>query len=310
MTDQLRLHSCLDPADTPSFLAFLAPHPSPTPGFKPLPGTSLGVRQLASLGPNCDGSLPGTRAPLPATTLLVTTTRYEICRAYFHEGCNRRANSLNASNSMSILSGLSSETSLATRISTRSSPSTGPVPRPPRNARRSINGPANSATKVTPWPRLHDTLFQEGFDISESYLFRILRRAGLTATRHHRSTPQPGQSANDGSVVPDVADVRSLSLKDGRRFPTKVAGLFLFLPLLLDLDLPRGRRRGSVARLGGDPAFAGVARLAGPQAARQSVASVTSATSVMMRAPGCSPVSTSCPRSPTRPTIPTRPNGP
>ena len=38
--------------------------------------------------------------------------------------------------------------------------------------------------------------------------------------------------------MPDIADVRALSLEDGRRFPTKVAGLFLFLPLLLDLDLP------------------------------------------------------------------------
>ncbi|MGZ3392475.1 MAG: hypothetical protein ACXVCF_23195, partial [Isosphaeraceae bacterium] len=45
--------------------------------------------------------------------------------------------------------------------------------------------------------------------------------------------------AHDGSVVPDVADVRALSLEDGRQFPTKVAGLFLFFPLLLDLDLPQ-----------------------------------------------------------------------
>ena len=40
-------------------------------------------------------------------------------------------------------------------------------------------------------------------------------------------------------MVPDIADVRALSLDDGRQFPTKVAGLFLFLPLLLDLDLPQ-----------------------------------------------------------------------
>ena len=39
--------------------------------------------------------------------------------------------------------------------------------------------------------------------------------------------------------MPDIADVRALSLEDGRLFPTKVAGLFLFLPLLLDLDLPQ-----------------------------------------------------------------------
>jgi transposase len=82
------------------------------------------------------------------------------------------------------------------------------------------------------------TLQREGVDVSESYLFRVLRRAGLTETRNRRTAPQPGEFARDGSVVPDVADVRVLSLEDGRRFSTQVAGLFLFLPMLLDLDLP------------------------------------------------------------------------
>jgi transposase len=81
-------------------------------------------------------------------------------------------------------------------------------------------------------------LQREGIDVSESYLFRVLRHAGLTETRNRRPAPQPGDLARDGSVVPDVADVRVLSLEDGRRFSTKVAGLFLFLPTLLDLDLP------------------------------------------------------------------------
>jgi transposase len=89
-------------------------------------------------------------------------------------------------------------------------------------------------------------LLQEGFDVSESYLFRVLRRAGLTTTRHHRSTPQPGEYAHDGPVVPDVADVRALSFEEGRQFPTKVAGLFLFLPLLLDLDLPQAVTRAGL----------------------------------------------------------------
>jgi transposase len=82
-------------------------------------------------------------------------------------------------------------------------------------------------------------LQREGFDISESYLFRVLRHAGLTTTRQGRPVRQPGDYANDGSLVPDIADVRTLALEDGRHFATKVAGLFLFLPLLLDLDLPR-----------------------------------------------------------------------
>jgi len=85
---------------------------------------------------------------------------------------------------------------------------------------------------------IHAALQREGVDVSESYLFRLLRRAGLAATRQRRPSPQPGEYANDGSVVPDIADVRALSLEDGRQFSTKVAGLFLFFPLLLDLDLP------------------------------------------------------------------------
>jgi transposase len=82
-------------------------------------------------------------------------------------------------------------------------------------------------------------LQREGLDVSESYLFRLLRRTGLAATRHRRPSPLPGECANDGSVVPDIADVQALSLEDGRQFATKVAGLFLFLPLLLDLELPQ-----------------------------------------------------------------------
>jgi transposase len=82
-------------------------------------------------------------------------------------------------------------------------------------------------------------LEQDGLDVSESYLFRLLHRAGVDATRQRRPTPQPGECAKDGSVVPDIADVRELALEDGRQFPTKVAGLFLFLPVLLDLDLPQ-----------------------------------------------------------------------
>ena len=86
---------------------------------------------------------------------------------------------------------------------------------------------------------IHTTLDREGHTVSESYLFRILQRAGLATTRHRRPLRQPGERANDGSVVPAVADVRELSLVDGRQLSTQVAGLFLFLPQLLALDLPQ-----------------------------------------------------------------------
>jgi len=83
------------------------------------------------------------------------------------------------------------------------------------------------------------TLQGEGFDMSESYLFRLLQRSGSAAARHRRPPPRPGESAADGSVVPDIADARACRLEEGRRFPTKAAGLFLFLPLLLELDVPQ-----------------------------------------------------------------------
>ena len=112
----------------------------------------------------------------------------------------------------------------------------GPKTSPKRDAIH--DRPANSAAKGPPWPTSVPRSTGR-FDVSESYLFRLLHRAGLAATRQRRPTPQPGEYANDGSVVPDIADVRALALEDGRQFPTKVAGLFLFLPLLLDLDLPQ-----------------------------------------------------------------------
>ena len=93
---------------------------------------------------------------------------------------------------------------------------------------------------------IRTALQQEGFDLSESYLFRLLRRAGLTATRNRRPSPQPGEYANDGSVVPEIADVRALSLETGRQFATKVAGLFLFVPLLLELELPQAVRHAKL----------------------------------------------------------------
>jgi len=164
--------------------------------------------------------------------------RYEICRAYFHDrstaGQLAERFQLQVASVRGIIRDFARDPDINSFF-TVAWP--GPQSSPKRTAihQRACELRHQGHTLA----QTHATLLQEGFDISESYLFRILRRAGLTTTRYHRSTPQPGQSANDGSVVPDIADIRSLCLDDGRRFPTKVAGLFLFLPLLLDLDLPR-----------------------------------------------------------------------
>jgi transposase len=164
--------------------------------------------------------------------------RYEICRAYFYEAvpadeiakrfclhsCSVRAMVRDFARAPEV-----------NALFTATKP--GPKASPKRDAihERACELRRRGATLAD----IRATLEQDGFDVSESYLFRLLRRAGVAATRQHHPTPQPGERAKDDSVVPDIADVRELAIENGRQFPTKVAGLFLFLPLLLDLDLPQ-----------------------------------------------------------------------
>jgi transposase len=163
---------------------------------------------------------------------------YEICRAYFHEGATADQLAerfhLHVGTVRAIVRDFARAPDVnaffaATQPGRKTAPKRAVIHERACALRRQGSTLAD----------IHAALLQEGFDVSESYLFRVLRHAGLTATRQQRSTRQPGAYAKDGSVVPDVADVRALSLEDGRQFPTKVAGLFLFLPLLLDLDLPQ-----------------------------------------------------------------------
>jgi transposase len=83
---------------------------------------------------------------------------------------------------------------------------------------------------------IHQHLTDRGQEISESYLATILREQGLGrgASRGRSRQPVPGELAANGAEVPAVADVRELSLESGREIRTAVAGLFLFLPLLLE----------------------------------------------------------------------------
>jgi transposase len=163
---------------------------------------------------------------------------YEICRAYFHEGSTAdqlaERFQLHVGTVRAIVRDFAREPDVnaffaATQPGRKTAPKRAAIHERACTLRHQGNTLAD----------IHAVLLQEGFDVSESYLFRVLRRAGLTATRQQRSTRQPGEYAKDGSVVPDIANVRALSLEDGRQFTTKVAGLLLFLPLLLDLDLPQ-----------------------------------------------------------------------
>jgi transposase len=163
--------------------------------------------------------------------------RYEVCRAYFLEGSTAEQLAQRFQLHVGTVRALVQD--FARRPDIDAFFTTGQFGRKTAPKRQAIQERAcalrgQGATLAD----IRATLQREGVDVSESYLYRVLRRAGLTENRNRRPAPNPGAFARDGSVVPDVADVRMLSLEEGRRFSTKVAGLFLFLPMLLDLDLP------------------------------------------------------------------------
>jgi len=86
---------------------------------------------------------------------------------------------------------------------------------------------------------IREQLHQERQDVSESYLATILREEGFPRLARGGPSPRPGERAKDGSEVPAVADVRELCLESGRLMRTEVAGLFLFIPLLLEAGFSR-----------------------------------------------------------------------
>lgn len=81
---------------------------------------------------------------------------------------------------------------------------------------------------------IHRHLNKQEPQISQPYLATILRSVGEKKGARGAKTPLPGERARDGSEVPAIADVRQVCLQQGRSIQTQVAGLFFFLPLLLE----------------------------------------------------------------------------
>jgi transposase len=170
---------------------------------------------------------------------------YEICRAYFHESTPAdeiaQRFDLHVGSVRAIVRDFARDPDLNAFFAT-AKPGRKSSPKREAIQERACELRRQGATLAD----IHAALQREGFDISESYLFRVLRHAGLAATRPARPSRQPGDYANDGSLVPVGADIRALALEEGRQFSTQVAGLFLFLPVLLDLDLPQAVTRAGL----------------------------------------------------------------
>ena len=164
--------------------------------------------------------------------------RFEVCRAYFLESTPAddiaRRFQLHADTVRAIVRDFARDPDVDSFFAAAGP---GPKTAPKREAIR--DRACELRRQGATLSAIRATLREGGLDVSESYLFRLLRRSGLATTRHRQPLPQPGDRATDGSIVPDIADARACLLEEGRRFPTQTAGLFLFVPLLLDLDLPR-----------------------------------------------------------------------
>jgi transposase len=136
--------------------------------------------------------------------------RYEVCRAYFFEHATAyqiaQRFQLHVGSVRALVRDFARDPDVDTFFATQ------PLSRKTAPKRQAIQERACALRhQGVTLADIHVTLQREGFDVSESYLFRVLRRAGLTETRNHRPTPQPGEFARDGSEVPDVADVRALN---------------------------------------------------------------------------------------------------
>ena len=159
---------------------------------------------------------------------------YEICKAYFRdeETAEQIASrfSLHPDSVRAIVNDFAKNPDL-TRFFLVKKP--GPVAAPKRDACRQdvleLRRQGRSLAEIK--EHLGDQ-----HSISESSIYRILHSEGLAGDGVRISTRQTPHEAKDGSDIPAVADVRDCCLTPGRSFSTKVAGLFLFVPLLLELD--------------------------------------------------------------------------
>jgi len=162
---------------------------------------------------------------------------YEICKAYFRDEdtAEQIASrfSLHPDSVRALVNDFAKNPDL-TRFFLVKKP--GPVAAPQRDAcRQDILELRRQGLSLT---EIKEQL-ADRHSISESSIYRILCGEGLAGGGVRISKRQARHKAKDGSDIPPITDVRDCFLTPGRSFPTKVAGLFLFVPLLLELDFAR-----------------------------------------------------------------------
>jgi hypothetical protein len=177
---------------------------------------------------------------------LVAQRNYEICKAYYLEDASAQQlaqrHALHPDSVRALVRDFARDPDLARFFRTL------PASSKPAPKRASIRDRACALRRQgCTLGEIRAQLRAENHTVSEAYLFRLLQNEGL-ALKGQRCRPvrQPAGYANDGSLLPASADVHQLVFTNGRQFTTKVAGLFLFLPQLLDLDLPGAVRRAGL----------------------------------------------------------------
>jgi hypothetical protein len=169
---------------------------------------------------------------------LVAQRNYEICRAYYLEEATAEQLaarfSLPADSVRAIVKDFANSPDPA-RFFVVKQP--GPATAPKREAL--VDDIVRLRREGLNLTEIGQRLHEQGRPISESYLYRILESRGLSGPGMPRARRRRLPQAKDGSDIPAVADVQCCLLSPGRSFPTRVAGLFLFVPLLLALDLPQ-----------------------------------------------------------------------
>jgi transposase len=159
--------------------------------------------------------------------------RFEVCRAYFLEHCSARDIAqrfdLHPGTVQAIVRDFATNPALEQFFQ---------MPRPGRKTAPKRQAVSERAAALRRQGKslgeIHRQLAKEGHLLSESYLATLLREQGFSRLPVRSPGPRPGARARDGSEVPKVADVCALSLAPSRQLATPTAGLFLFMPLLLE----------------------------------------------------------------------------